>query len=113
MKENKGLKLRDKVENKVEKILKKDNKENIVSIDQKPAATVEPLIYVDIHINSEKIERLAIFKGDHYEEVINRFCLKHGKLIKLTKTGLSIKEMDALKESLRKHIPSAYVDLMD
>ena len=52
----------------------------------------DPLIYVDIHINAHKVERLAIFKGDHYEEVIKRFCLKHGKVILIDRLGLSLKE---------------------
>jgi len=71
---------------------KSENDSTRCSIYQKG----EPLVYVDIHINKEKIERVAIYEGDKLDEVISRFCLKN---------GLSLKEMDALRDSLRRHLP--------
>jgi hypothetical protein len=37
----------------------------------------QPLVYLDIHINKDKMERIAIYQGQNPDEVIERFAMKH------------------------------------
>jgi hypothetical protein len=38
---------------------------------------IDPLVFLDIHINKQRIERIAIYKGQNPDEAIHRFGLKH------------------------------------
>ncbi len=37
----------------------------------------EPLVYLDIHINKGKADRITLYKGCNPDEVIERFAMKN------------------------------------
>ena len=36
-----------------------------------------PLVYLDIHVSKDKVDRIALYKGQNAEEVIQRFAMKN------------------------------------
>ena len=36
-----------------------------------------PLLFVDVNLGKDKIERIAIYEGDNAEELANQFAIKH------------------------------------
>ena len=61
--------------------------------------TRTPLVFLDIHINKNKADRITIYNGQDPEEVIQRFAMKNY----LTNTDIQL-----IRKALMQQVPEAF-----
>lgn len=58
-----------------------------------------PLVYLDIHINKEKSDRITLYKGHDPNEAIQRFAMKN---------FLTQSDVEKIKKALMSQVPEAF-----
>ncbi|CDW82932.1 UNKNOWN [Stylonychia lemnae] len=70
------------------------------SENPKPPVEIDnPLVYLDIHINKEQVDRITLYKGQNPDEVIHRFAMKN---------FLTNSDVEIIKRALKSQVPEAF-----
>lgn len=58
-----------------------------------------PIVYLDIHINKERVDRITLYHGHNPDEAIQRFAMKN---------FLTQSDIEKIRKTLMDQVPEAF-----